>query len=1444
MSRRSSTSTEALTAASSPAAAADDEDDDAALTSSATDQSTPLLLLPTPTPTSASTVNSSPWPSMQTTPHTVPSGSGRRLIKPNSIYVPHNRISRYMSALSSLALVRFNRAVGSELPLDKIGLLSSVSFGWLSEYLSAGHRGLMRDKCLPSLSRPESCDINGPRLEGLLQAQFVKRGQAGASMAHVIWTFARTRLLVSALLHLCGSLLSLASPVFVLREIGRATEDRGVLHERNLIVYNANESSDAHQQVLNDEILIFGYTVLLALLEVASHFLIAWSYSMNLRTACRLRSACLAVSYKKLLRSSLRCSTGAQQTLTYFVPDSESLLELLGIGPLILSGPAVLLCASAFAWFNVGSWALGALLLLPLLCSFLVITACFAKSFIARAISYSMSRMSLVEEFVNNMQLAKITLWDRHFQEKIKNVRLKEVSEMRMAGFCEGCGLSMVHIIPMLTIAAISIIGLQFGVQTPFAQYAPVMVLFLINLKNCIRTSWTALSGISKGLAFLNKLKSVFILPKADRFVEKPIDKTLAIAIQSGNFTWSNVDAEDEKKSKRTSRFYVDGFEGGTSTMQSKYPIWPVTSLTGIDFYVHKGKLVGVFGEQDSGKTSLLLSLLGQLRRLGGHVAIDGSFSYVPAVPWLLHGSLRDNVLFAENFDSNRYRRALRVSGLQNEITALAELDDTELRPRELLQTQPRLCHKVGLARAIYAQRDICLLDEPLGCLELVERVQLFEQCLRQLLVSDDEDRPQHRHRSRSVVVASDRPELLSCCDLIYVMREGKIVENGTHEQLVQSNNEYRARLLLSTRSNETMIQRHTSYRNASLPSPSSPRLLTPLSTRDFLSSTTTSFASVDDDNNVSQSLNSDLPILHKLLEGGEPNTGLGIYLRYTGASSVCVLICLLSSLCALSIALAPVFILRVELKVDKGSETAGAVLATLVGFTIVVGVVLTIAYNKTIFFTATNLHDFWIECLSSARISIFNTDTISLLLSICSLNLQEVDSVLPRSIIIVLINIGISFFSLAILWFLSPWFVLPVLGFILISIMLSLYVRRTVLSLHELKVSSATLVLSHVGNTVEGRAVILAYSKEKEFAKKYYKLFNENSTYDFMLNATRLWLEFRLKLLSALVISAVIFMSELLYNSSSGLANFSLAYICTFQLILSVLYVISAVNNTYTSLMALNSIDHYMKTVPKEREGSARIPVTWPVRGSVIFQNVTLSYKEGLLKKPITYCFAAEEPTAVISLRPETKMTFVSAIFRFIELPLGEIIIDGVSISQVPLKMLRQSLCFIPHDPPLFSGTIRYNLDPEEKMSDQAIMKILQKVNLWGKVSRLPNKLVSDSCHLFTVHEKILIFLARALLNERTKIIILNEPELDGLDNGGETVDTVLRIVFVNHTVIRLSSHMIRSCTKNLYLDDEVDGNNSDRGSSTLSHQTGTADIYTALPANILPHFCNINTH
>lgn len=113
-----------------------------------------------------------------------------------------------------------------------------------------------------------------------------------------------------------------------------------------------------NHEIMIDKVVFFTEISILIVAELLSYFLIAWSSLMNLRTATRLRSACLALAYKKLIRSSVRYKAPVHQTLTYFVPDSSTLYDLLDNGPLIFSGPLILFLCSLFIWRSMGHWAL------------------------------------------------------------------------------------------------------------------------------------------------------------------------------------------------------------------------------------------------------------------------------------------------------------------------------------------------------------------------------------------------------------------------------------------------------------------------------------------------------------------------------------------------------------------------------------------------------------------------------------------------------------------------------------------------------------------------------------------------------------------------------------------------------------------------------------------------------------------------------------------------------------------------------------------------------------------------------------------------------------------------------------------------------------------------------------------------------------------------------
>lgn len=178
------------------------------------------------------------------------------------------------------------------------------------------------------------------------------------------------------------------------------------------------------------------------------------------------------------------------------------------------------------------------------------------------------------------------------------------------------------------------------------------------------------------------------------------------------------------------------------------------------------------------------------------------------------------------------------------------------------------------------------------------------------------------------------------------------------------------------------------------------------------------------------------------------------------------------------------------------------------------------------------------------------------------------------------LMHFGIILFTITILGIICPWLLLPMTIFVSVIIIYQLYLRRLILALNESKIDSITPIYNHVVNTVNERATIQAYRKEREFVKKFNKFCDANATYDFMLKATKLWIEFRIKFISAITLAVVIVICAVVNGVKDRYQVLGLAFICTIQLTQSIVHLTAAIIDAYGSLMTVGYIDNFIQVL------------------------------------------------------------------------------------------------------------------------------------------------------------------------------------------------------------------------------------------------------------------------
>ncbi|XP_059927317.1 ATP-binding cassette sub-family C member 11 isoform X2 [Gadus macrocephalus] len=1247
------------------------------------------------------------------------------------------------------------------------GYLSFITCNWMGTIIW----GLLRKKLDTSnytLSQGNGASRNEILLRKFLEEEIDKVGLENVSMLRVALRFQFASFVLATVTITIACVITFGSSIVVY----------------DLLQYSPETSTRSHGVRL-----AFAFFVM----QLLFSFLFVTMKMFNLRSGIRLKGAFSLFVYKKIiaLRGEM-VSLG--EMINVITADSVVLPELYTAISIFCATPIVILIATIYSCCLLGATALIGQLVFLLLIGFQFILLFVIQWSKEKSVGWTDARVNTTSEVLSAIKLIKMYAWEESFEKKIKDIRIEERKKLEVSCFTIGLNANVIILNSIITGTVLMITHTAIGLPLNFAQALTITALFSTMAS---LTQWLPLGILILGQALvaLHRIKSILTLKNPEKYLIQKTDTGPAIVAENATLYWPKP-ASEQASNKPASTQACANTDNGLlvnrlDDKDEKEEVPP--ALRNISFTLPKGHLLGVCGNMGSGKSSLISSLLEQMHLQQGSVTARGSFAYVPQQAWIFHGTVQQNILMGEAFDQDRYNRILHCCSLIPDMKILPVGDQTEIGERGINLSGGQK-QRISLARAVYSDRDILLLDDPLSAVDAHVGKHIFEECIKRELVG------------KSVILVTHQLQYMQFCDNVLLLDEGEILEAGRHEELMNGRGRY-AQLISSYQLEQSTVL--LQQQNAV-----DPPFVEPHQTNGVVNQ---AFDISDEMDDVSMSdkkiQEGDGQLIMKEFSSQDSISWrtFHAYCQALGGYFLAVAVLLLYVGLIGGAAFSNVFL---AYWMEQGSGTANVTVEDQANVTlnpdiafyqkvygIITLVVVIVSIIKTYFFAKVSLrassvfHMRMLEKVIASPMSFFDTTPIGRMLNRFSKDMEEVDFWIPMGMNY-FVNTFLSIVgSIFLIIYAFYKMVYPLIIFFAITLTFHSLSQRAIRQLKRSESTSRSPWISHTSSTIEGLSTIHVYGKTDSYIHQYGLLCDFNSSHMYMFQSgmswVYLWTSFMSSLLNLCVGLFVILTPK---DDVSGSMK-GLALTCVLQLVTGFLTVMDLARELDARFSSVERIQEYIKTCGSEGPRNvkeAQIPEGWPQSGSINFQNYTMRYRENtpIVLKGLQIHIKAGEKIGIVGRTGSGKSSLGVALFRLVEPAFGSILIDGVDIRHIGLHDLRSRLSIIPQDPVLFLGSVRYNLDPFDKHSEQELWLVLEKTYLKDLVSGLPEKLQAEvvrNGENFSVGQRQLMCMARALLRN-TKIILLDEATASIDAETDALIQTTIREAFEGCTTLTIA--------------------------------------------------------
>ncbi|XP_067128897.1 ATP-binding cassette sub-family C member 4-like [Centruroides vittatus] len=605
-------------------------------------------------------------------------------------------------------------------PYDSASVFSRFLFKWLFPLLIKGRKEFLKEDDLYETSQYHSSEYLG----NLLQKEWNKEVKKNnPSIFKALLRFIGWKYLIVVFLALIQETVVFTSQAYILGVIINHYENKSEWNELNVYL------SCAAFIVL---------TIIYMLIYNIDYFIME-VLGMKLKI-----SFCTLIYRKAInLSSSSLAKSNVGQMVNLLANDVSKFNNNLFTVLYLCTNPFLIIITTILLWKYYG-WAI--IVGMSAILIFIPMKILFAKLYSKLRLQAAIlgdERLNLLNEMIAGMRLVKMYTWELPYAALIEKIRAKEIKTIRKFLYARGIlltlGFPLSRLFSCLTFLVFFLFGGQLNAQIVFVTTMFSIIIYF----SVISIFSFAVNLVAEIFISLKRLQHFLLLQEKDNSSVNVIEERLMLT-KCG--VW---------------------MENVTAAWNKEYN----PTLDDISLSIKPGELLTIIGSVGSGKTSLLMSILREIPIISGRVSVKGKVSYASQEAWIFNGTIRENILFGEEYRERKYREILKITALEKDISLFPEEDLTVVGERGVMMSGGQKA-RINLARALYVDADIFLLDDPLSAVDAPVAKHLFVKCIKEYL------------KEKVCILVTHQIQFLNSTTKILVLNKGKCEFFGNYNQM------------------------------------------------------------------------------------------------------------------------------------------------------------------------------------------------------------------------------------------------------------------------------------------------------------------------------------------------------------------------------------------------------------------------------------------------------------------------------------------------------------------------------------------------------------------------------------------------------------------------------------------------------------------------------------